>query len=257
MWQRLRAWWSSRPAAAPGGGGRAFVQGDWRTAELRFKAGTAQSRMSRWWPDRLVVDYTRTMLGALLWVPSPANVGIVGLGGGSQVKFLHRHLPGARLDVFENDPSVIALRRRFLIPDDDDRLVVHEADAAQALPAWRGRFDLLLVDGYDVDGIPPALSTQKFYADARAALRPGGALAVNLYDTAHAEHLHRLRIAFGAANVVVVEEVRQSNRVAFAQVPPLAPAARPALAAAGRRELADVFARLGPVLRPDGAAPRG
>jgi len=236
--------WRHAGVAVPA---RLIVQADWRTAELRFKSGTAQSRMSRWAPDRLVVDYTRTMLGALLLVPDPRSIGMVGLGGGSQAKFLHRHLRGARLEVFENDADVLALRRRFRIPDDDARLAVRHADAAPALRGRVAAYDLLLVDGYDVHGIPEALSTQRFYTDCRASLRAGGALAVNLYDTAHAVHLQRLRIAFGAANVQVVEEARQSNRVAFAWVPPLAgnaASAVPALEARGLRELADVFARL-------------
>lgn len=245
VWKAIQAWWSPPRAASE----RVVVQGTWRSKELRFKAGTAQSRMSRWQPDRLVVDYTRTMLGALLLAPNPAVIGMVGLGGGSQAKFLYRHLPGATLVVFENDPEVLAQRRAFRIPDDDAHLEVRLADAARELPACREAFDLLLVDGYDVDGIPAALSTQRFYSDCRASLRVGGALAVNLYDTAHAEHLHRLRIAFGTENVRVVEEPRQSNRVAFAWVPPLRQQGRPpALAAAGQRELQAVFERLRGVL---------
>lgn len=236
-WKRRWPGWG--PPQRPGA---PWVLSTWRIAELRFAEGVAQSRMSRWAPDRLLVDYTRSMLGVLALVPRPASIGMVGLGGGSQAKFIHRHLPGSTLEAIENHPEVIALRRRFRIPDDDIRFRVVEADAAELLKARIGAYDLLLVDGYDASGIPAALSTQRFYNDSRASLRAGGALAVNLYDTAHAEHLHRLRIAFGAANVVVVEEARQSNRVAFAWVPPLAPADTPlALAGAGQRELADVL----------------
>lgn len=220
------------------------VQEDWRGRELRFKSGTAQSRMSRWWPDRLEVDYTRTMLGALLRVPNPQQIGMVGLGGGSQAKFIYRQLPDAALEVFEIDAEVLALRRLFRVPDDDARLRVHQADAAAALASRVGAYDLLLVDGYDVQGIPKVLSTQRFYNDARDSLRPGGVLAVNLYDTAQAEHLHRLGLAFGAAQVVVLEEPQQSNRVAFAWRGTLAPASAPRLRRAGHRQLAATFERL-------------
>ena len=225
--------------------GAPFVLKGWRSAELRFAEGTAQSRMSRWFPDRLVVDYTRTMLGALALVPAPRRIGMVGLGGGSQAKFLHRHLPGAEIEVFEINPGVIALRREFRIPDDDARFRVVEADAAAQLRERVDAYDLLLVDGYDASGIPAALSTQRFYADCRASLRDGGVVAINLYDTAHAEHLHRLRLAFGAAQTAVVDEPRQSNRVAFGWVVPLAlPGTATMLSKAGRRELADVLPRI-------------
>lgn len=225
--------------------GTPFILQGWRTRELRFAEGTAQSRMSRWAPDRLVVDYTRTMLGALALVPAPQRIAMVGLGGGSQAKFLHRHLPGATLEAIEINPAVIALRRQFRIPDDDVRFRVVHADAAEWMKAQGGAIDLLLVDGYDTSGIPAALSTQRFYNDCRAALRPGGVAAFNLYDTAHAEHRHRLHLAFGAANVVMIEEARQSNRVAFAWVGSLAAAdVAPALSRAGQRELREALARV-------------
>ncbi len=215
----------------------------WRTKELRFAEGTAQSRMSRWAPDRLVVDYTRTMLGALALVPAPRRIAMVGLGGGSQAKFLHRHLPSAALDAIEINPAVIALRRHFRIPADDARFRVLQADAAEWLKAQPAGYDLLLVDGYDTSGIPAALSTQRFFNDCAASLRAGGVAAFNLYDTAHAEHLHRLRIAFGTANLAVIDEPRQSNRVAFGWVPPLSPdAAATALSARGQRELREALA---------------
>ncbi|GAB3737554.1 transferase [Silanimonas algicola] len=219
-----------------------FILQGWRTRELRFAEGTAQSRMSRWAPDRLVVDYTRTMLGALAVVPAPGRVVMVGLGGGSQAKFLHRHVVGLHLDVVEINPEVIALRRAFRIPDDDARFRVVQADAAEWLKGQTASVDLLLVDGYDTSGIPAALSTQRFYNDCRACLRPAGVAAFNLYDTAHAVHLQRLRVAFGPANVAVVEESRQSNRVAFAWAGALAAAGAPtSLSRAGQRELREAL----------------
>ncbi len=230
--------------------GAPYVLRDWRTRELRFAEGTAQSRMSRWAPDRLVVDYTRTMLGALALVPAPSHVAMVGLGGGSQAKFLHRHLRGATLEAVEISPEVIALRREFRIPDDDARFRVVQADAAEWLKTRPASIDLLLVDGYDTSGIPAALSTQRFYNDCRACLRPGGVAAFNLYDTAHAEHRHRLQVAFGAANVAVIEEARQSNRVALAWTAPLAPTAvAPALSRSGQRELREALAAVRAVVQ--------
>lgn len=215
----------------------------WWTVELAFGPGTGQSRMLRWFPDRLLIDYTRTMLAALLHVPAPRDVGIVGLGGGSQVKFLHRHLPTARLEVCEIDPAVIALRREFRIPDDGPRLCIRQADAARLLPERPAAYDLLLVDGYDASGLPPALSTADFYRSCRASLRPGGALAVNLYGTDPAPHLARLAAAFAPVPLTVLDEPRHGNRVVFGFVPGGEPAPS-ALSRAGERQLRAAFARL-------------
>ncbi len=186
------------------------------TIELQFARGVSQSQMVAADPHRLLIDYTRTMLGALVFVPSPQVVGMVGLGGGSQAKYCHRHLPEAVIEVVENNPHVIALRRRFHVPEDDARFEVFLDDGARFLQARPGRYDLLLVDGYDETGIPAPLSTQAFYDDCRAALAPGGAMAVNLYCDDAAAHVERLQRAFGPACVLVLEEPRQSNRVAFA-----------------------------------------
>lgn len=197
-------------------GRRAYLAaGPAGTLDLRFANGVAQSRMRRKDPDWLEVDYTRTMLAALLWQPAPARIGIVGLGGGSQAKFLHRHLPQVSIEALEVSAEVLALRGRFQVPPDDGRLVVHHVDAADFLPRHPGRYDLLLVDAYDAQGIPPHLGTSQFHAACRDALTAHGVLATNLYCDDHAAHFARLRSAF-AGRALLVEEPRQSNRVAFA-----------------------------------------
>ena len=186
------------------------------TTELQFVRGVSQSRMVTRDPDRLLIDYTRTMLGALVLAPRPRSIGMIGLGGGSQAKYCYRHLPEARIQVAENNPHVLALRRKFRVPDDDARFHVLLDDGARFLQERRGRFDLLLVDGYDETGIPAALSTPEFYGDCRASLAEGGAAAFNLYCADAAAHVERLRGAFGEDRVLVIEEPRQSNRVAIA-----------------------------------------
>ena len=228
---------------------------------LQFRRGQTQSRMRGDAPGHLLIDYTRTMLAALLWRPRPARIGIVGLGGGSQVKFLHRHLPQARLEVVENHPGVIALRREFGIPEDDARLEVAFDDGARFVAARPGRYDLLLVDGYDAAGIPEALATPAFHAACRAALAPGGVLASNLHGDDPAPHVERLRAAFGAERVLVVAEEKMSNQVAFAwtgEAPAgddaAVEAARAALDAEARRELAPALERVARALRKRGQA---
>ena len=223
---------------------------------LQFRRGQTQSRMRGDRPDQLLIDYTRTMLAALLWQPRPARIGIIGLGGGSQVKFLHRHLRESALEVVENHPGVIALRRDFGIPDDDARLQVVLDDGARFVASRPGRYDVLLVDGYDDRGIPEALDTPAFHRDCRAALAPGGVLASNLHCEDPSPHVTRLAAAFGADRLLVVGEERMSNHVAFAWTGD-APdgrdgcvaAARAALPEAALRELAPALERVAAALR--------
>lgn len=197
------------------GGVGAHVRRTWRHVELQFHGDVTQTRMSRWFPQRLHVGYTRTMLAALWLHPDPRRIGIIGLGGGAQTKFCHLHLPSARIDVAESDADVIALRSEFQIPADDARLHVECVDGARWLRGHRGCFDLLLLDAYDAQGIPAALSTQAFYDDCRAALGADGVMASNLYDTDTRAHLARLRRSFHG-NVLKLDEPDMSNKVAVA-----------------------------------------
>lgn len=241
----FRRLWDAPNEAVPPHLRKPFIRRRWRTTELQFAHGVSQSRMLTFDPDKLLIDYTRTMLGALLLVPKPTRVGMVGLGGGSQAKFCYRHLPEARIEVVENNPHVLALRGKFRVPDDDARFRVVLDDGAVFLRERRQYFDLLLVDGYDETGIPAALTSQQFYDDCRAALTDNGAMAVNLYCDDSQSHIERLRCSFGAQRVLVVEEPRQSNRVAIAWTGTPAPeGVEMALSPVAKRELAFEFARL-------------
>ncbi|MFT3762201.1 MAG: transferase [Pseudoxanthomonas sp.] len=198
-------------------GGRPWVRRDWRHTSLQFKGSVTQSRMSNLFPHLLDVGYTRTMLAALLLNPKPRSIGVVGLGGGSQAKFCHRHLPEARIEAIEVSADVLALRDAFRIPPDGERFVATLGDAARVLRQRRGAYDLLLIDAYDPYGLPDALSTRDFYADCRASLCDGGALASNLYDTDLRRHRANLCHAFDD-KAVFLDEPKMSNKVAFAWV---------------------------------------
>src|SRR5690606_15673673 len=91
-------------------------------------SAAVQSSMSLLNPYALEFEYTRLMMGFLLFDPDPAHMLMIGLGGGSLPKFCHRYLPQTSIDVVEIDPDVIALRDAFHVPPDDARFRVIAAD---------------------------------------------------------------------------------------------------------------------------------
>jgi len=208
--------WLDRLLGRDAGPRKPYVRRHDGLVSLQFIRSQTQSRMVGDDPDRLLIDYTRTMFAALLWQPAPAVLGMIGLGGGSQTKFAYRNLPDTRIEVVENNPHVVALRGDFGIPDDDARLAVTVDDGMRFVQSRPARFDVLLVDGYDEHGIPAELSTQTFYDACRDALGGQGVLACNLYVRDPQTHVDRLKTAFGADHVLVVDEPKMSNRVAFA-----------------------------------------
>ena len=169
--------------------GKPFIVEDGRTRRLYFSLRYVQSSMRIADPYALDFAYTRKMMAFLLFVPEPEHVVMVGLGGGSMAKFCHRHLPHTRLTVVEVNADVIALSAEFGVPC-DERLVIVRADAADYLPADEHDTDVLLLDGFDADGISPAFLSRDFYAAARCRLRPGGVLVANFCGSPDGWHAH-------------------------------------------------------------------
>jgi spermidine synthase len=195
-----------------------FIIDDGKTRKLLFSLDFIQSAMRIDDPYALEFAYTRKMMAFLLFVPNPAHVLMVGLGGGSLAKFCHRHLPHARLTVVEINPDVIALRDAFDVPD-DERLTVIEADAADYLPRVEGDTDVLLLDGFDDAGIAPTFLNRDFYLAARRRLRPAGLLVANFAgpESDWTEHFSLLSEVFeGRVHVQRVPD--GDNHIAFAFV---------------------------------------
>lgn len=195
-----------------------FVHDDLDTRSLHFGALEIQSRMRLQQPHALDLDYTRTMMGFLALQPQARDVALIGLGGGSIVKFCHRYLHALRLLVVEINPHVIALRERFMIPPDDDRLRVLQDDGVAFVADTDERFDVLLLDAFDPVGLPAALGTRRFYDDCADVLRPGGLLAANLHtgDPHSDVHADRIAAAFEGATLRV-DDRDGTNSVVFAR----------------------------------------
>lgn len=194
-----------------------FVYQTLSTKALHFSICEIQSRMQTQRPYALDLDYTRTMMAALLFNNRPDTLAMIGLGGGSMAKFCYQHLPDTRIKVVEINPHVIALRDEFQVPADDERFKVRRGDGADFVRFPPYKVDMLMVDGFDSEGQPPALCSQRFYDNCREALQPDGLMVVNL----HSGHRHfdsfvsRIQRSFGD-EVVVVPDVDCSNSIVFA-----------------------------------------
>jgi len=211
--------------------GKPFLYERGHDITLHFDFSATQSHMRKADPDKLILGYTRTMMGFLLFQPKPERIAMIGLGGGSLAKYCLRHVPEAHFTAVEINPNVIALRDKFGIPPDGSNFKVVCADGAVYV---RDRFepvDVLLVDGFDRDGQPGQLGSAEFYDHCYTKLRDGGVLAVNLLenDNKFGTYTARIRKSFDA-QVVVVESEEWGNKIAFAykgkKFPPLATTVR-------------------------------
>jgi spermidine synthase len=174
-------------------------------------------------PDALELEYTRAMMGFLLFRPQPRDVCLVGLGGGSMARFLLRYRTDCRLTAVELHPEVVeAARRHFGLPDDPHLSVVVGDGAAHVAKAPPGSQDVVLVDGYGPEGIAPELASAAFYRACRDLLRPGGVAVFNLWgsDRTYADYTQRADRAF-AGHTLQLPCATKANVALLAFRPPL------------------------------------
>jgi spermidine synthase len=172
-----------------------------------------QSSMRLEDPYALALDYTRCMMGFLLFHPEPRSALMIGLGGGSLAKFFLRNFKKTKLRVVELDARIVAAARdHFALPADFE---VEIGDGAEALTPEC--CDVLVVDAFEDELHVPRLASGEFYDGAFLALTEPGALVVNFMndDPKLDLTLQRLERAFGGA-VVCMPALYDPNILAFA-----------------------------------------
>ena len=186
---------------------------------LHFGTEWVQGAMRLRRPNDLVLAYTQQMMAWLLLVEPSAedDVGIMGLGAGSLLRYILRNTP-ARVATVEWNPMVTAVcRSHFRLPD-LPRSEIDHCDAADWVKEPRniGRFKALMVDLYDASAQGPVRGSPDFYLDCARALADPGVITVNLFGE-HASfepNLDGLRAAF-PDGLLVLPEIDAGNRVAI------------------------------------------
>ena len=194
-----------------------FVIDDGKSRFLYFNVRLMQSEMSLKAPNDLAIRYTQKMMAFLLFQPRPKRIVLIGLGGGSLIKFCYYRLPGTHLTAIELDPEVIAFRDTFLLPPDDARLQVMQADGADYLENTEKGIDVLLVDAFDKTGFAPSLANREFFENAHAKLAGNGVLVINLAGEkeTYAGLIGEAMLAFDD-QVIVISVPDDGNHVLYA-----------------------------------------
>jgi spermidine synthase len=194
-----------------------FIVDSWPWRFLHFDFESVQSVMHLANPDELCFAYTRKMMMFLLFNQTPQRILLLGLGGGSLAKFCYRRLPDSAVTAVEINPTIVALRDEFLIPEDDERFRVLCADGASYVAQSSRCKDVILFDACDRQGIAPQFNAVEFYQNARRCLSPDGVFVANLCGDWKdcASHLRKIADTFG--DDLLALKVRASrNLIVFA-----------------------------------------
>lgn len=132
-------------------------------------------------PQRLVGAYSRVIMVSLGVITQPRNMLIVGLGGGAMPMFLRRNCPDARIDVAELDPAVLVAAKEYFGFSEDEKMRVHVGDGRKFIENAKTRYDIIFLDAFGPDSMPPLLATREFMEAVKARLSDNGIVASNVY----------------------------------------------------------------------------
>jgi spermidine synthase len=187
-----------------------------------------ESRLDIDQPLKLLSDYTQAMLLALAWQPKPQRMLLLGLGGGRLQMVLHHYLEHVNLYTVELDPLVVEVAQRFFAWETDERQHLAIKDGRDYLRGFptEALYDLILLDAFQVSGIPMHLCTREFFAECRENLTPGGIVVTNLHSSTSIYDSIRKTFAMSfrsttafrliGGNVVVVGS--ESERIGVAEI---------------------------------------
>jgi spermidine synthase len=155
---------------------------------LHFGTEPRQSAMDLSKPNALLLTYTHAMMATLLLNPSPKRVMVIGLGGGSLVKFLLHHFPNCHIDVVEYRQDVVATAQQFFgVPKDDLRLNIMLGDGYAYLSHCFHNtdisYDLIMVDAFDDEGMVSSIISQSFFDSCAGVLTSEGVFSMNLWGS--------------------------------------------------------------------------
>jgi spermidine synthase len=182
-------------------------------------------------PFDIELEYVQRMMVWLLFAKPGSVAGRhamqLGLGSAALTKFCYKKLKMKTTAIELNPQVVTACRLWFKLPQDDLRLKVIQADAAQEIrkPQHQGTVDALQVDLYDHEAAAPVLDSADFYADCRELLSEDGIMTVNLFgrDSSYLKSLEKIAEAFGPESVWAFKPTREGNTIVAAQREPTRP----------------------------------
>lgn len=172
-------------------------------------------------PLELLMEYSKLMFAAFLYVEKPKRLLVVGLGGGTIPRVVRAHFPEVEIDCVELDPDVAAAAKKYFLFEESATLRVHILDGRRHIRrlAKEGtKYDIVMLDAFRGGYIPYHLTTKEFLEQCRSILSEGGVVVSNLQPAFADYDYYRRTLAAvfadqrgfsGATNTVVVAATRK------------------------------------------------
>lgn len=135
----------------------------------------------------LVLSYTRYMTLPLLLI-EPQNVLIIGVGGGSSVRFLHHYFPYTIIDGVDNSTEVLQIAHDYFALPSHANINMHCMLGEVFLAQTQKSFDLIQIDAFDQNGMAASIYNSTFFSLCGTSLTEDGLLCCNIWGN-NQEHL--------------------------------------------------------------------
>lgn len=157
-------------------------EGEYRS--LYFKDSVVQSRIYNATPAKLALRYTQYMMAASLLVkPHPQKVLLIGVGAGAILQFFNHYLPDVSIEAVDKSEYILDIARRFFSLPENVRINVHCDDGLDYLCHHdHKRYDLILVDAFNDDGMAKSIYSPEFLKIAGKRLSRSGVICCNLWS---------------------------------------------------------------------------
>ncbi|MGB0935936.1 MAG: spermidine synthase [Colwellia sp.] len=171
-----------------------FVEddGDKRCLKFSVKRRTSsQSCMFKSQPKKVVFNYTKFAMSALVFKTKPERVLIIGLGGGTLSNNLLDMYPEIEIDNVEIDPAVVSVAVEYFGFKQTEKVKTHIQDGRifiKRAQRKRLQYDLIILDAFNGEYIPEHLLTKEFLQESKSLLNENGVLIANTFSSSKLYH---------------------------------------------------------------------
>ncbi len=133
-------------------------------------------------PSRIIVPYVKYLFAGSVVSPDPANVLVIGLGGGGFNRLFNEVYPNATLTSVEIDPKVLELAKEYMGFTESPKNQVAIRDGRSFVRRSSETYDWIILDAFHGSVVPPHLKTREFYEEISQRLSPDGLVISNIHD---------------------------------------------------------------------------
>lgn len=169
--------------------------------------------------DKLVFEYTQSIMAGLAFNPSPKKILIIGLGGGTLPMTFAKILPETEVVSVEIDPAVAKLAKKYFYYAETDKIKTSIKDGRVYIKRavkQKQSFDWIILDAFNGDYIPEHLLTVEFLNETKALLAPGGLLSANTFNGSKLYDYESVTYQNVFDELRILPSISKGNRIIFA-----------------------------------------